>query len=78
MSGNDVGTDVEWEKQAGVAMLLGTLVALTLWILYLLVTWPSTCATLQQQREEKEEQKRESQRDNKVKNTMSQEGKKTK
>ena len=71
------GTDVEWEKQAGVAMLLGTLVALTLWILYLLVTWPSTCATLQQQGEEKEEQKRESQ-NNKVKNTMPLEGKKTK
>jgi hypothetical protein len=55
-------------------------VALTLWILYLLLTWPSTCATLQQQREEKEEKKRESQqsRDNKVKNTTPQEGKKTK
>ena len=72
---------MEWEKQAGVAMLLGTLVALTLWILYLLVTWPSTCATLQEQREEKEEEKIECQksRDNKVKNTTTpQEGKKTK
>jgi hypothetical protein len=61
-------------------MLLGTLVALALWILYLLLTWPSTCATLKQQREEKQEKKRESQqsRDNKVKNTTPQEGKKTK
>lgn len=29
------------EVQVGVAALLGTLVALTLWMLYLLLTWPS-------------------------------------
>ena len=77
------------KPQAGVAMLLGTLVALTIWILYLLVTWPSTCApstcaTLQQQREETEEKirqkifKSQKSRINKIKSTTPQEGKKTK
>ena len=35
------------KPQVGVAALLGTLVALTLWMLYLLLTWPSPVLPLE-------------------------------